>query len=53
LLKKSDSMLALKGRGFQPRRKCSKMIGGFSRRGELLAQERLFPQLLGLVKAES
>ena len=37
-------MIALKGRGFQPRRNSSKISGGFSRRGELRAREKLFPQ---------
>jgi hypothetical protein len=43
LRKSSDFDRVLKGRGFQPRRKCSKISGGFSR-WELKLSKRLFPQ---------
>jgi len=41
---KVDFGFVLKGRGFQPRRKCSKIIGRFSGCGTLEVRRGLFPQ---------
>ena len=47
LMKNSGCHSVLKGRGFEPRRKCRKINSGFSRRGDIRSAKGVFSKLLG------